>query len=238
MYHLEQEEPYRPPVILGLLTSVLGLSDQQVVKLSKGPVLANVPKETTNFWEFLYTWGGTWMREGIDEDQATKEDVTWIAEGMRNNTLIWVTDGSYDRKKAKELSGVGWIIFCTKTGLQLTDTFREKSTTASSFWAEMVGLCTLYLFAQAVAEFYKVEQWSSMISCNNKHALKLSSHHRRCIRPSAKCTDIQRNLRTIKQSFTGNFKYFHVYGHMDKYLKWEQLSLVQQLNCVCDTLAK
>ncbi len=58
MYHLEREEPYRPSVILGLPTSVLGLFDQQVVKLSEGPALANVPKETTNFWEFLYTWGG------------------------------------------------------------------------------------------------------------------------------------------------------------------------------------
>ncbi len=57
------------------------------------------------------------MWEGIDEDHTTKDDVTWIAEGMRNNTLIWVTDGSYDRKNAKELSGAGWIIFCTKTGL-------------------------------------------------------------------------------------------------------------------------
>jgi hypothetical protein len=25
---------------------------------------------------------------------------------------------------------------------------------------------------------------------------------------------------------------------MDRYLKWEQLSLIQQLNCVCNTLAK
>ena len=25
---------------------------------------------------------------------------------------------------------------------------------------------------------------------------------------------------------------------MDKYLLWHQLSLIQQLNCVCDTLAK
>jgi hypothetical protein len=27
-------------------------------------------------------------------------------------------------------------------------------------------------------------------------------------------------------------------GHMDKYLLWHQLSLIQQLNCVCDTTAK
>jgi hypothetical protein len=97
------------------------------------------------------------MWEGIDKDQAPKEDVTLIAESMRNNTLIWVTDGSYDRKKAKELSGDGWIIFCTKTGLRLMGAFWEKSNTASSFWVEMLGLCTLHLFTQAVAEFYKVE---------------------------------------------------------------------------------
>ena len=38
--------------------------------------------------------------------------------------------------------------------------------------------------------------------------------------------------------FIGNFKYVHVYGHMDQYLEWEQLTLIQQLNCVCDNLAK
>ncbi len=82
MYHLKQGEPYTPDVMLGLPTSVSGLSDQQVVKLSEGPALAKVPEETTNFWKFLYNWGGTWMWEGIDKDQTTKGDVTWTAEGI------------------------------------------------------------------------------------------------------------------------------------------------------------
>jgi hypothetical protein len=29
-----------------------------------------------------------------------------------------------------------------------------------------------------------------------------------------------------------------MYGHMDQHLSWSQLSLTQQLNCVCNTLAK
>ena len=37
---------------------------------------------------------------------------------------------------------------------------------------------------------------------------------------------------------TGHFHYQHVSGHMDRILLWHQLSLVQQLNCVCDTTAK
>ncbi len=48
MYHLEQEEPYSLSIILGLPTSVLGTSDQQVVKLGEGPALAAVLKKPTN----------------------------------------------------------------------------------------------------------------------------------------------------------------------------------------------
>ncbi len=155
------------------------------------------------------------MWEGIDDDQDTKSDMTWIAEGMTHNLLIWVTDSSYDRKKAQHLSRVGWIIFCTRTGLRLMGTFWEKSTGENSYCVEMLGLCALHLLAQAVSEFYKVDKWAAILYCDNKCALELSSHHRRCIRPSAKCADIRQNLRAIKQSFTGNFKYIHVYGHMD-----------------------
>ncbi len=40
------------------------------------------------------------MWKGIDDDQDTKSDMTWIVEGMMHNLLIWVTDSSYNRKKA------------------------------------------------------------------------------------------------------------------------------------------
>jgi hypothetical protein len=190
MYHLVQEEPYISDVILGLPTSISGLSNLQVVKLNKRPALAGVPEKIMNFWDFLYSWGGTWMWEGIDDDKTTKGNVTWIAEGMINYLLIWVTNSSYDRKKAKELSGIGWIIFCTQTGLCLTGTFWEKSNLASLYRAEMLGLCALHLFTQAVAKFYNVEKWSALVCCDNKRALELSSHHRRYIRPSTKCADI------------------------------------------------
>ncbi len=51
------------------------------------------------------------MWESIDKSQQTKHNLTWLVESMKSNTLIWVTDGSYDRKRAADLCGVGWIIF-------------------------------------------------------------------------------------------------------------------------------
>jgi hypothetical protein len=142
------------------------------------------------------------------------------------------------QKKAIYLCGVGLIIFCTKIGFRLTSTFWEQSNLASLYRAEMLGLCALHLLAWAVAEFYKIDGWSVILCCDNKCALELSSQHLCCICPSARCTNIRRSLQATKQFLQGVFRYVHVYGHMDRLLKWEQLTLVQQLNCVCNTMAK
>ena len=92
------------------------------------------------------------MWEGIDTGMHSKDNLTWIAEGMTNRTLIWTTDWSYDRKKAANLSGMGWIIFCSQTGMRISGNFWEQLLTASSFRAEMLGLCALHLLAHAISE--------------------------------------------------------------------------------------
>jgi len=43
------------------------------------------------------------MWESIDKSQQTKHNLTWLVEGMKSNTLIWVTDGSYNQKRAADL---------------------------------------------------------------------------------------------------------------------------------------
>jgi hypothetical protein len=102
----------------------------------------------------------------------------------------------------------------------------------------MLGLCGLHLLARAITEHYNLGRWSAMMCCGNKRALLLSSHHKGRIRPSAMCADICRSFKATKQTYQDSFKYIHVYGHMDQHLPWLQLNLTQQLNCVCDSLAK
>jgi hypothetical protein len=177
------------------------------------------------------------MWEGIEDGQATKGDLSWLVQGMKSDSLLWVTDGSYDRKRAPVLSGVGWIIFCQHTGKHLVGSFWEKSSSASSYRAELLGLCSLHLLAQALSKSYKVSGWEATLCCDNLHALQLSY---KTVDASNLVPHvlISTGLRSAKNNFTGCFKYQHVAGHMDKYLLWHQLSLVQQLNCLCDTTAK
>ena len=51
-----------------------------------------VPEEEDQktFKEFLNSWGGEWMWE----DLRLKEGPEWVAECLRNNSLVCVTDGS------------------------------------------------------------------------------------------------------------------------------------------------
>jgi hypothetical protein len=158
----------------------------RVLKLQEEPSLVNPQNKHTNFWDFICSWGGSWMWEDIDFTQTTTQDLQWIAKLMKNNTLVRMTDGSYNRKKVADLSVVGWIIICKDSGLRMTGTFWEKSPSASLFRAEMLGLACPHLLARAVAEFFAIGHWTAVILCDNKKALELSSHHRRRIRPSAK----------------------------------------------------
>ncbi len=102
----------------------------------------------------------------------------------------------------------------------------------------MLGLCAMHTLAQAIQEFYHLRHWSAIFCCDNKKALNVSHFHLLRIKQSAKCADIHRIFRSMKSHSSGEFTYRHVYGHMDRYLPWESLSLTQQMNCVCDTLAK
>ncbi len=135
-------------------------------------------------------------------------------------------------RKGRDSHRVDW-------GVALTHGREQRGgNVVSSYRAEMLGLCCLHLLARALSEFYQIQEWEATLCCDNKRALEQSAYTRRRIRPSAKCTDIQRSLKATKHTFKGKFTYLHVYGHMNEYLLWHQLSLIQQLNCVCDTLAK
>ena len=124
------------------------------------------------------------------------------------------------------------------TGNRLMGLCRERSNAASSYRAEMLGLCALHLFARALTEYFKVNKWRATICCDNQRALEWLAHPLRRIKPSSKCADIRQSFRSTKQGLSGTFKYKHVYGNMDNYLLWHQLTIKQQINCVCNTLSK
>jgi hypothetical protein len=63
---------------MGQPVSVQGSDETQVNKLNIVPTLARGPQQPSYLWDFLRTWGGEWMLEGIEDGQATKHGLSWL----------------------------------------------------------------------------------------------------------------------------------------------------------------
>ena len=90
-----------------------------------------------------------------------------------------------------------------------------------------------------MCQFYEISVTRPKVCCDNIGALKQARNRRRRIKTGASQADILRVLRTVTSHHT-HLKpvYEHVSGHQDRYKPWWRLTLAEQLNCVCDGLAK
>ena len=191
------------------------------------------------FWDQVREWGGLWMWEMIFPDVGLGFDVSWMTSSLRAGTLVAVTDGSYDRQRNSRVCAAGWIIMDITTGSRLAGSFSEYSTSASSYRGELLGLCAINIILLALAKAGNITNRPPVtVWCDNKGAINRASDNSRRIKCGRPCADILRILRTIRNELPLATTFRHVKSHMDDKLSWEQLTLEQQLNCDCDSLAK
>ncbi len=78
-------------------------------------------------------------------------DMLWLRDALINGTLIGVTDGSFNRHKAKSCSGSGWILVCTASKRTLRGSFYEISAAAGLYCGKLLGLVALHTLILAAA---------------------------------------------------------------------------------------
>lgn len=75
------------------------------------------------------------------------------------------------------------------------------------------------------------------IYCKNEKAGEQAHEEHRRVKPSWACADVLWSFRDTKLSLKMQLRFAHVPAHMDKLVPWGELSLPEQLNCMCDSLA-
>ena len=112
------------------------------------------------------------MWEQIEHDNT---DMTWLATALANGTVMAVTDGSYNKSAAPQISGAGWIIYCFRTGKQIrTGSFYEISPFASSYHGKLLGLLALHVILYTMETHYSLKSAPTNIWCDCKGALHAS----------------------------------------------------------------
>lgn len=100
-------------------------------------------------------------------------------------------------------------------------------------------MLAIHVFVLGVETFFSVAAPSlGTVACDNLAGLNKSKERRKKIPPRAKHADILRCLRRVHSKLRGRLSYQHMYGHQDRRKSWSQMSLLEQLNCRCDALAK
>ena len=138
---------------------------------------------------------------------------------MLTNFLVWCCDGSYKKKVAPDASGAGWVLYCKKTGNSLEGFFFEISDDACSYRGEQLGMCAVHHLITAFSMFFSMKEWRTRICCDNEGTVKISRMRLIRIHSTMSCSDILRNIRTSRKNTKAMIDYFHVEGHMDRFLR-------------------
>jgi hypothetical protein len=103
---------------------------------------------------------------------------------------------------------------------------------------EMIGSLALHILCSALEIYYDIPPSGNKILCDNESTLKESRRNRRRVPTKKPCNDVIRHMRGIKETLRMKFVYEHVTAHADDRIEFSRLPTEQQLNCICDVLAK
>ena len=150
-----------------------------------------------------------------EDIENTSSDMRWVVDALVDGTGIMVTDGSYVREMYPDISGAGWILFCTRTGNKISGSFWEQSPHAVSYRAERLGTLACHTFVSALEEYYGIEGTGIKVCCDNKGALEVAATRKRRVRTGSKHADIGRAQRTVTGNLAVRLNYEWVKARRD-----------------------
>ena len=134
-----------------LLVSVK-VFDNWFVRLTSVDPVPQTVETRVSFFDTLYAWPNQslWKHFKCDGDGE------WIRRAISSGTLSFVHDGSYMRKVAPKLCSTGFVLSCSRTGMQATGTLVEKSNAADNYRAEALGaVAGLLVIKAATTKSYR-----------------------------------------------------------------------------------
>ena len=75
------------------------------------------------------------------------------------------------------------------------------------------------------------------IGCDNKGVIHHGKYPRRPLPAKQSQADVLRYYQELVKTCPFKYKFYHVHGHLDLLIPYDELSPAEQVNCDCDALA-
>ena len=152
-------------------------------------------------------------------------------------TPSFLHDGSYMCKVAPKLCLTSFILSCSCSRNQATGTLVKYSDSADNYHVEALGAATSLLVIKVLTD-QKFRYLDLVAHCDTIGTAK-HGHSSITLRIEKQ---VQANVVVlIKKLIPGlscKLEYKYVSGHLDDVLWWDQLTMAQQLNVLCESLVK
>jgi hypothetical protein len=168
-----------------------------------------------------------------------EDEDTWIAEAIKHNTLLAVTDGFFMSKMYPDMNSCAFIMECTQGRGKLVGSFPEQSRSAGAYRGELLGLLSIHLILLAVNTVHTNISGSAHIYSDCLNAIN-QVRNLPTDRIPARCkqSDILKIIMINCRSLQFKLRYSHVEAHQDDDQDYANLARPAQLNCACDLAAK
>ena len=206
--------------------------DGLLVATGSAPFTPRLRKNTIQ--EIIKDKSETWFWEDTFLDNGK-----WIAMAIENNSFVAVADGSYDPTCGQSLCTAGAHFMCTVTGCIAPASIKATmDDNAGAYRSELTGLYHILALCALVCHAHNVTTGSIQISCDNDGALWRAQPLSTYVPVRSKHSDVVRAIRVAKQDIPVPIRYVQVMGHRDDQIPWHRLTNKEQLNILCDDLAK
>ena len=217
------------------LPSVTSLTDSSVTVHSFAPVPS--PPTVLSLQEVIDSFEDhtMWDRFSFDEDGS------WLLHALLNGTLIIVHDGSYMPQLTSQACSCGFVLYCSSTDKRAIGSFAEESDNADNYRGEWLGSIGALQVLLAVISTTSVSLDAIppvQAHCDNMGVINHNHNLTRSLPEKQAQADLIRLCREYRRRLGFSIEYHHVKGHLDKVLRWDQLTRVQRENCLVDSVAR
>lgn len=212
--------------------SVLEVDEFHVRLHSQASVPRPISKPTA-FWDVLKSFSN----QSLWRHFHCEGDGFWITQALIAGTLMCVHDGSFMVCMDKTVCSAGFIIRCTKSGKTAMGSVVEKSDVASNYRGEILGGMMIQLVLRAASSVSRPYR-QVVVNCDNMGVVNHGNEPQAPLQEKQSQADVLRCLKQYVKENRFETVYEWVKAHQDDRMRWDDLSLKEQLNCIVDALAK